>query len=298
MSLELLSPLEMLKGLRPYLIEGGATFDAEEVGAGVQSALAVGIAQAYADAVRRPLVLVIEEPELNLHPHGCRHFYRLLRDLARSGLQMVYTTHERSFVHIGHYEDIHLVRREDRGDTTVDSGIHLKINDKERLKLLSKFDERLNEVFFASLVILLEGPADEIACRCAMSRLGVQLDFSNISVLGMDSVNDVFVPAELLNRFHIPVIAVVDEDPGNLNTLRERDRLVRTLGRENVLLQSPHLEGILGLKAKPSRVEALDQFPGWFSGRATPQIPKVYHSLKARIAAVLPQGVAAPSVRK
>jgi predicted ATPase len=33
-------------------------------------------------------MIAIEEPELFLHPHGMRHFYRLLRELASNGIQM------------------------------------------------------------------------------------------------------------------------------------------------------------------------------------------------------------------
>jgi putative ATP-dependent endonuclease of OLD family len=153
----LLHPLEMLKGVRPYIVEDGMTFDAEEVGAGVQSALALAIAKAYGEVVKKPLVLAIEEPELNLHPHACRHFNSLLRELSEQGLQIIYTTHERSFVDVSNYEEIHLVLKVN-GRTRVRSGSDLEdIEDKDRLKLLSKFNERLNEVFFSSLVILWKG---------------------------------------------------------------------------------------------------------------------------------------------
>ena len=92
------------------------------MGAGTQSALAVAIARAYAEIVRRPLILAIEEPELYLHPHGCRHFRRLLDELAANGVQVIYTTHERSFVDIAKFEQVHLIRNE-IGETKVCSGI-------------------------------------------------------------------------------------------------------------------------------------------------------------------------------
>ena len=95
---QLLHPVEMLKGVRPYVLDAGERFDPEDVGAGVQSALAVAIAKAYAEIVKQPLILTIEEPELYLHPHGCRHFYRLLRELSQGDLQIIYSTHERAFV--------------------------------------------------------------------------------------------------------------------------------------------------------------------------------------------------------
>ena len=105
-------PIEVLRAVRPIIVEGDIRNDAEELGSGAQSALAVAIAKAYADIVRQPMILAVEEPELYLHPHGCRHFYKLLRHLSEAdNLQVIYTTHERSFVNAGDFADIHIVRK-------------------------------------------------------------------------------------------------------------------------------------------------------------------------------------------
>jgi predicted ATP-dependent endonuclease of OLD family len=288
MVFSLLHPLEVLKGVRPYIIEDDMTFDAEEVGAGVQSALALGIAKAYAEVVRKPLVLAIEEPELNLHPHACRHFNSLLRELSEQGLQIIYTTHERSFIDVGSYETIHLVRKW-KGETRVRSGSDLEnIEDKDRLKLLSKFNERINEVFFSSIVVLSEGPADEIACRCALEKLGIELDRLNISVLGMDSISDIATPARLLKDFKIRTIALVDEDPGNRESAKAREKIIEVLGKEKVFIQQPNLEGMFGLERKPKRVDALAFFPEWFESQSRKEVPQVYKEIKAYIDTVFP----------
>lgn len=290
MVFSLINPLELLKGVRPYIIEDEMTFDAEEVGAGVQSALALGIAKAYAEVVRKPLVLAIEEPELNLHPHACRHFNNLLQELSASGLQLIYTTHERSFIDVGSYRNIHLLRKW-KGETRVRSGAELEdIEDTDRLKLLSKFNERLNEVFFSSVVVLCEGPADEIATRCALERLGIELDRLNISVLGMDSINDIATPARLLKDFKIRTVALVDEDPGNKASAKAREKVIEILGSDRVFIQSPDIEGLFGLDSKPKRVDALVYFPGWFESHARKDVPEVYQKLKAHLDSVfLPQ---------
>jgi putative ATP-dependent endonuclease of OLD family len=286
MVFQLLNPLEVLKGVRPYIIEDGMTFDPEEVGAGVQSALALGIAKAYAEVVRKPLVLAIEEPELNLHPHACRHFNSLLRELSGEGLQIIYTTHERSFIDVGSYENIHLVRK-GKGETHVRSGSDLDdIEDKDRLKLLSKFNERLNEVFFSSVVVLCEGPADEIATRCALERLGIELDRLNISVLGMDSISDIATPARLLKDFKIRTVALVDEDPGNKVSAKTRQKIIDILGEDRVFIQSPNIEGLFGLEEKPKRVDALAFFPEWFESHPKKDVPQVYQDIKAYIDSV------------
>jgi len=283
---EALDPIEVLKGVRPY-VHDGMTFDAEEVGAGVQSALAVGIAKAYAEIVRQPLVLAIEEPELYLHPHGCRNFYRLLQELSQHGLQVIYTTHERSFVNAGEYETLHIVRKV-AGSTHVTSGRTLAFGaQRERLRLQSKFNDRLNEVFFAQTVVLVEGDPDEIAARCALvQREGFDLDRQSISVMSVGGHNEVLLIAQLLHGLGIPTFALVDEDPNNAMTARILADLRALLGVANVFLQSPNLEGLFGLPRKPSRVDSMTIFPPWFQnpGNATPQ---VYVDLGAAIRARL-----------
>jgi energy-coupling factor transporter ATP-binding protein EcfA2 len=271
---EALDPIEVLKGVRPYIHDGPMISDAEEVGAGVQSALAVGIAKAYAEIVRQPLILAIEEPELYLHPHGCRNFYKLLMELSEQGLQIIYTTHERSFVNAGEYDALHIVRKAG-GGTNVTSGSLLQFGgQRDRLRLQSKFNERINEVFFANAVVLVEGDPDEIACRCALTREGLDLDRQSISVVSVGGINEILLIAQLLHGLHIPTFALVDEDPGNAVTQQTIADISALLGAGCVSLQTPNLEGLFALASKPSRVSSMTLFPRWFAapGNVTPPV--------------------------
>lgn len=279
--LSILDPIETIKNLRPYLREAPSSqeFDAEDMGAGTQSALAVAIARAYAEIIKHPLVMAIEEPELYLHPHGCRHFYKLLNSLSRNGVQIIYTTHERSFVDISNFQSIHLIRKESN-ETKVYSGIEKRISSEHEIKLSSKFNEDMNEVFFADHVILVEGPADKIACRLALEKLGIELDKENVSITECGSNTAVKPISEVLKFFKIPTYALIDEDPENDNTGRIISVLKSFLGDDYVFLQSPKLETMFGLPKKPNKVEALSFFPRWFE---TNEPPRVYKNIKEKI---------------
>lgn len=285
LSFRTIDPLQVLKNFRPSFTEGAMVVDPEEAGAGIQSALSVGIAKAYAEFVKQPVILAIEEPELYLHPHGCRHFFRLLQDLSQQGLQLLYTTHERSFVSAGEYEAIHIVRKP-QSATTVTSGnaLHLVANQRERLRLQSKFNDRMNEAFFASAVVLVEGDADEVACRCALEQLGMELDKLSISVLAVGGVGEIPLIGQLLSALGVPVIALVDQDPGNAKTAAVVAAIQNAIGANNVFLQVPGLEGILGLAKKPNRVVSMETFPAWFAANA---LPPVYADVRNCIVALL-----------
>jgi len=257
--------------------------DPDDVGAGVQSAIAIAIAKAYADIVRQPLMIAIEEPELFLHPHGMRHFYRLLRELATNGIQIVYATHERAFVSAGDHQSIHIVRKSN-GRTNVTSGSTIVLPAGQAgLQLQSRFNDRLNEAFFASAVVLVEGDADEIACKCALEAHGVQIDRDSISILGLGGINEIPVVARLLRAFGIPTVALVDEDPGNAITAAATTLIVAEVTAANVFQQVPNIEGVFGLPSKPSRVNAMTTFPAYLQGNPVPQ---VYQDVAGRVAQI------------
>jgi len=285
--LSILDPIETIKNLRPYLREGihAKEFNAEDMGSGTQSALAVAIARAYAEIVKQPLVMAIEEPELYLHPHGCRHFYKLLKELSESGVQIIYTTHERSFVDISNFQSIHLVRK-GSGGTKVDSGIRKQISSEDEIRLASKFDEAINEVFFANHAILVEDFPDKIACQLALEKLGIELDKESISITECRSNTAVKPVSEVLKFFKIPTYALIDEDPGNPNTERIISELKSFLGDNNIFLQKPNLEGIFDLPKKLSKAEALKYFSEYFYKKEA-KIPDVYKKLKARLQGAL-----------
>jgi len=282
LKLSLLDPMEIIKNLRPYFKEGDIEYDAEDMGAGTQSALAIAIARAYAEIVREPLIIAIEEPELYLHPHGCRHFYKLLKKLADSGLQVIYTTHERSFVDIGNFESIHIVRKEGE-ETKVYSGISLsRLPQFDEVKTASKFNEYINEVFFADKVILVEGFSDKIACQLALEKLGIDLDLMNISIIECGSKSSIEPIARILKHYKINTYSLLDADAKT-----EISYLQQLLGTNNILIQEPDLEGMLGrkgLRLKPneklSKEKSLRLLSDYFQNN---EVPQFYIDLKIKI---------------
>jgi putative ATP-dependent endonuclease of OLD family len=285
LQLQILNPIEVLKNVRPSVIEDGMRVDPEETGAGVQSAIALAVAKAYADIVRNPVVLALEEPELYLHPHGCRHFYRLLQEFSQAGLQVIYTTHERSFVSIGDFDSVHIVRKVGH-QTEVTSGRTLNIAGGARLRMQSRFNDKVNEVFFSAAVVLVEGDPDEIACRAALDALGADLDRRSISIVAVGGQTEIPVFAELLTGLHIPVIVLVDEDPTNPASAANRARIAQHLPAANILLQTPNLETLWALPRKPNRVDAMATFPAVCGTPAN--IPRVYGDLDALLHRLAP----------
>ena len=287
--LSIIDPTFVLKDIRPW-VKSHSDFevDIENEGAGVQSAVAIAIARTYAEIVKKPLILAIEEPELYLHPHGCRHFYKILKELSQNDVQVIYTTHERSFVNIADLDSILLVKKENGGTRVYTC--RNSITDIDAIKMASKFDEELNEAFFAEKVILVEGPDDKIACKLAFEKLGVELDKHNISVIDCGGNTGIRPMVEILQSFNIDTYVLIDEDPGNSNTQQLIKDLKNLLGDERVFLQSPNLEGVFNFdqirqkyrinRSKFTKEIALKVLPEWFENN---QVPEVYKNLKNTI---------------
>jgi len=288
LKLSIIDPTSILKDVRPRIISPtGFEVDVENEGAGVQSAVSIAIARTYAKIVQQPLILAIEEPELYLHPHAGRHFYNMLRELSQNGVQVIYTTHERSFVNVADLDSIILVRRGPGG--TKSYTCKGSIDDIDIIKTASKFDEEINEVFFADKVILVEGPDDKIACKLALEKIGVELDKHNISVIDCGGITGIKPMAEILQKFNIETYVLIDEDPGNQSTQERMDKIKNLIGDNRVFLQSPNLEGIFKFDQIKQNYEikrstkkfnkeiALKVFPKWFESN---DVPQVYKDLK------------------
>ena len=286
LKLSFIDPTTVLKDVRPRITSPtGFEVDVENEGAGVQSAVAIAIARTYARIVQQSLILAIEEPELYLHPHGCRHFYKILKESSQNGVQIIYSTHERSFVNVADLDSILLVKKENDG-TEVYS-CKSSITGIDAIKTASKFDEEINEVFFASKVILVEGPDDKIACKLALENLGVELDKYNISVIDCGGNTGIKPMLEILQTFNIDTYVLMDEDPRNQTTQQLIREIRGIIGNDKVFLQSPDLEGIFNFahirqsqrirRSKFTKDIALKVLPIWFKSNTVPQ---VYVNLK------------------
>src|SRR5262249_22049378 len=109
-------PSNFFHSLRAFPHEEGETRTLDELGTGQEQILALAFAHAYAKAFKgQVLILVIEEPEANLHPLAQDWLARRIRRMAEEdGLQVVITTHSPSFVSLTGLEGLVLVRKPEK----------------------------------------------------------------------------------------------------------------------------------------------------------------------------------------
>jgi len=117
--------------------------------------------------LERPYLLLIDEPEICLHPNAIREACNVLYDLPKSGnWQVMVTTHSPVFIDFSRDNTtIVKVDRRVNGDiegTTVFRPDKIKFDDddKRNLKLLNTCDPYVAEFFFGGKVIIVEGDTE------------------------------------------------------------------------------------------------------------------------------------------
>lgn len=279
--------------------QAGIDTEVGHQGHGLQRTLVITLLQLLADAqaqtpeaaagLQRPTILLIEEPELYLHPQMERLMRDVLHRLAKQEcIQVACCTHSPVFLDIANgYRDVVRMVRSPAGEATCHQVlVDLFAGgqaDKQRLQTVARFDATVNELFFAKSVVLLEEFSAIAAIERAAELMGLFQRHVRLrrEVTLIDCNGKKNIPAfqRILNAFAIPYRVLHDEDPNNPAEARP-NRDIAQLAAEGagvtVYPVRPELEGLLNYqppsKNKPyaavCRVEELhaaDALPEQFA---------------------------------
>lgn len=173
LGLEIYDPLWYYKMIQITTIEGERRFNIEEIGSGTQNLILLSLFQAYAELLKDKVILAIEEPELYLFPHAQRELYAEFVRLSRES-QIFYTTHSAKFVNVSRADEIVLLRKTQGKTVKLNKGRlsdFLGQEQKAEMHLLTKFDAEVNELFFASKIILVEGDTEKNVLKHILVKL-------------------------------------------------------------------------------------------------------------------------------
>lgn len=231
----------------------------------------------------RPSILMVEEPELYMHPQVERRMRDVLYKLAtQPNTQVVCCTHSPVFLDIANkYQAI--VRLVKQGDGKVVG--HQVIQDlfpgqgdaveKQRLQAVARFNPTVNELFFAGQVVLLEEFSAIVAFERAGEMTGLFTRHPHVrrGVCLVDCAGKDSIPGfqRVLNKFNIAYRVIHDADTGNPAAVATNQKIaVEATGNPAAIvfaLQPVDLESMLGYqvpsKQKPlrayRRIEELKQ---------------------------------------
>ncbi|WP_288392732.1 AAA family ATPase [uncultured Herbaspirillum sp.] len=170
-----------------------------------------------AAASQRPHVLLLDEPEICLHPAAIREARKVLYDLPKSGnWQVMITTHSPVFIDLS--QDNTTVVRVDRGgdnavrSTTLfkPSKAKLDEDDKKNMKALNACDPYVNEFFFGSNIVIVEGDT-EYTAFCLMQEIQPE-KYSNLHIIRARGKGIIATLMKVLNQFSASYGVLHDSD--------------------------------------------------------------------------------------
>ena len=111
-----------------------------------------------------PKILLIDEPELYLHPQAKKSLYNTLKKLAEKGIQIFYITHSAEFLSYESPDLIHRFYYDNEMGTQSIKGKEIE-GFSEIDKSIEQNKLSYNSAFFADKLFLVEGYSDELFLR-------------------------------------------------------------------------------------------------------------------------------------
>lgn len=179
------------------------------------------------DRDERPHVLLLDEPELCLHPSAIRDAQKTLYDLPKIGnWQVMVTTHSPIFIDLSRDNTtiIRVNRNEaDEVNSTVlfrPENAKLSDDDKDNLKLLNVCDPYVHEFFFGGRIVVVEGDTEYTA-------------FSQLKLLYPGEYDDVHI-IRARGKGVIPsIVKILNQFTANYGVLHDTDTKFTTKGTGN-----------------------------------------------------------------
>jgi energy-coupling factor transporter ATP-binding protein EcfA2 len=208
----------------------------------------------------RPIILLIEEPELYIHPQLGKLFFDVMREFSKTD-QVMYSTHSPWFVDAYESEQVALVSKTSVAEgtkvRTCDRAAFAGLTERKVFQGFAKLTPAINELFFARHVLLVEGPEDLIAVTATLQKVGrisqrvEEIEWSVIPCGGKQSIPFF---QRVLNAFDIPYSVLHDTDlwegmaEGDRNVMLKQNETIRLLaGGRPVHTYPVKLERSLGL---------------------------------------------------
>lgn len=225
------------------------------------------------------LLLLIEEPELYLRPQAQRYLYRLLREFALAGNQVVYSTHSPAFLNVARLDELVFVERLPRTGTRALQPEPVSAD--EDFRVMTEFDAARSELFLARAVVLVEGLTEKLVLPFVFAALGHDVDREAISIVECGGKPNLPLFARICRATGIPFLVMHDSDRKASGKLAAAERalnalIAETAGIDRVIVLDPDFEavsGLVGNRHKPER--AWREFAARSAAEMPPELVRV-----------------------
>ncbi|HMM80871.1 MAG TPA: AAA family ATPase [Pyrinomonadaceae bacterium] len=252
-------PSNYFKTLRVHPTEHGETRAFEELGTGQQQILALSFAHAYAKSfLGQGLIFILDEPEAHLHPLAQKWLAKKMFKMAEDGLQIILTTHSPYFVDLNYLEGINLIRKDSETTLNINQNASSLFNhclntasnpQKTNEETIVPFyannsTSHILSGFFANIIVLVEGPTEELALPIYFEKLGFDPTEFGVEIIGVGGKGNLAKWWRLFTLYQIPTFICFDNDykEDDEKGFKRKDAL-KAIG-----IKDEELDGILGIE--------------------------------------------------
>lgn len=218
-------------------VDDGVETDIEDMGTGMHSSFILAclreVAKLDSDA---PVILALEEPENDLHPHAQRQLFDTLGELSESQHQVIMSTHSPRLVTADDLPHVRRVEKINQESEVFSSRPALKELPTSQINSVKKLITLENgELFFSKLLLIGEGETEE----SILPIFNPLYDDLKTDHYRFDRIGVTLVPAggkagmkpflRLADAFNLDSLALIDDDSdhddGHNNLRKELERM-------------------------------------------------------------------------
>ena len=210
--------------LNVYDEDDGFERDIHSMGAGSKRAIQMALVR-YLDEVKRHhhnhylsrTLLLIDSPELFLHPQAVELVRVALKNLSREGYQVIFATHSAQMVTSEDVSTSLLIRKNKERGTfmrrRMEDAVHAVITDAQaQLQMLFSLSNS-NELLFADYVLLTEGKTEWRVLPTLFEKMsGMSFALIRCALVHQGGVSNTRKSMQVLTAMDLPVRAIVDLD--------------------------------------------------------------------------------------
>lgn len=209
-------------------------------GAGIREALRLILDYEF----EQPTILLVEEPEIHLHPALETSMMRYLKRIG-ADCQIFVTTHSTNFLDTGEMRNVYLASRD--GATAVQ-----RVNMEEAATSIPReLGIRLSSLFMFDRLVFVEGPSDEEVVREWASIVGANLTHAGVGFIPMGGIRNLaYFAAEgtldFLARRRVKMWFLLDRDERENHEVEEMSKKLGTQAKL-VVLERREIENYLAV---------------------------------------------------
>lgn len=248
----------------------------DQLGTGSQRAIQMALIRHLADlkigfkpqAARR--LLLIDEPELYLHPQGVKRLRQALAALSQKGFQVVYATHSPLMLSRENAADAVIIRKDKAEGTRARLPLRHAVADaldEAQAQSRTLFElGNLAEIYFCDLVVLCEGKTEKRLLPLLYERLrGRHPELDQVAFVAVGACSDIPKALPVLAAMGIQACGIADLDFAFTEARKGQQPMLpkddETLVRSKDVLKRLHLE--LGYPLGDNGLPVKDKKTGW-----------------------------------